>query len=445
VNTTGGRVARSIATLAATLLALSGCGGGGGGDGTSSAATSGSGGGMIQVWAHDGQRSENAVLQAAVQKFNSSQQTVRAVLKLIPGTEYTQTITVTKASALPDVFEFDGPTMANFIYNKKLSVLSSDVSAATITNATDSVKSEGTSDGKLYGLAMYTSGLGLYANKQLLTAAGVRLPTSPSEAWTAGEFTEVLAKLAAANKSRKSLDIQEGNGLATEWGTYAFSPIVWSAGGDLIKNNKAQGVMDSAAVVAALKTFQSWKPYVDPNADGNAFTKGRVALSWVGHWMYPSYRDALGSNLGVLPLPNFGNGSKTGAGSWEWGIGSATKNGTAAGKFLDFLLNDANVKAMTDANGAPPGTKTTLANSSLYRPSGPLALFSRQLDQSCVAGSVTAECIAVARPITAGYPTVTAQFSQAVANIWGGSDPQTALRKASKAIDTDFADNDNYQ
>jgi multiple sugar transport system substrate-binding protein len=213
MKTTGGRVAKTIAMLAAALLALSGCGG------TSGDATSGRGGGTIQVWAHDGQSSENAVLQAAVQKFNSSQQTVRAVLKLVPGTEYTQTITVTEASALPDVLEFDGPTMANFIYNKKLSVLSSDVSAATITNATDSVKSEGTSDGKLYGLAMYTSGLGLYANKQLLTAAGVRLPTSPSEAWTAEEFTEVLAKLAAANKSKKSLDIQEENGLATEWET----------------------------------------------------------------------------------------------------------------------------------------------------------------------------------------------------------------------------------
>jgi multiple sugar transport system substrate-binding protein len=441
MKTTGGRVAKSIALLAAALLTPSGCGGGG----TSGDATSGRGGGTIQVWAHDGQSSENAVLQAAVRKFNSSQQTVRAVLKLIPGTEYTQTITVTEASALPDVLEFDGPTMANFIYNKKLSVLSFDVSAATIANATDSVKSEGTSDGKLYGLAMYTSGLGIYANKQLLAAADVRLPTSPGEAWTAAEFTEVLGKLAAANKTKKSLDIQEGNGLATEWGTYAFSPIVWSAGGDLIKNNKAQGVMDTAAVASALKRFQSWKPYVDPNADGNAFTKGRVALSWVGHWMYPSYRDALGSKLAVLPLPNFGNGSKTGAGSWEWGIGSATKNGAAAGKFLDFLLNAANVKAMTDANGAPPGTKITLADSSLYRPGGPLALFSTQLDQSCVAGSVTAECIAVARPITAGYPTVTAQFSQAVASIWGGTDPQTALRKASKAIDTDFADNNNYQ
>src|SRR5687767_15335853 len=45
--------------------------------------------------------------------------------------------------------------------------------------------------------------------------------------------------------------------------------------------------------------------------------KGRVALSWTGHWKYPSYRAALGRDLILLPLPDFGHGVKTGMGSWR--------------------------------------------------------------------------------------------------------------------------------
>ena len=45
--------------------------------------------------------------------------------------------------------------------------------------------------------------------------------------------------------------------------------------------------------------------YVDPNIDDAAFTKKRVALSWVGHWVYQDYVLAAGDDLVVLPLPNF--------------------------------------------------------------------------------------------------------------------------------------------
>ncbi|MBB1247352.1 sugar ABC transporter substrate-binding protein, partial [Streptomyces durbertensis] len=83
--------------------------------------------------------------------------------------------------------------------------------------------------------------------------------------------------------------ISEQYGLATEWGTYGFAPVVWSAGGSLLKDGKAAGALDAPGVVSAMRTFQSWKTYVDANTDGNAFAKGRVALSWVGHWAYPAY------------------------------------------------------------------------------------------------------------------------------------------------------------
>ncbi|MFB7653001.1 MULTISPECIES: ABC transporter substrate-binding protein [unclassified Streptomyces] len=437
------RTARAVLALVLPLSALAACGGGNGGGDTS--AEEGSGTGTITVWAHQGQKSEADAVQKAVKSFNSSQDKVKVELTLIPDTDYTKTITATDAAKLPDVMEFDGPTMANFVYNKKLAPIDDYVSIKTLANATDAIKAQGEIDGKHYGLGMYDSGLGIYGNKKLLDEAGVKYPTGVDDAWTADEFTAAARKLAAEDSDGKSLDLQEAAGYATEWGTYGFAPVVWSAGGSLLDNGEAEGALNTPEVVKALKTFQGWKTYTDPNTDGNAFAKGRVALSWVGHWMYPSYSKALGDDLVVLPLPDFGNGPKTGQGSWQWGIGANSENGKAAGAFLDALLNDANVTAMTTANGAPPGTLSVLEKSELYKQDGPLHLFAEQLAKPCGDSRIDQSCIAVTRPITAGYPTVTAKFSQALSDIYGGGDPKTALAKAGRAIDQDFSDNAGYR
>jgi multiple sugar transport system substrate-binding protein len=337
------------------------------------------------------------------------------------------------------------PTMASFVYNSKVSPLDDYVSPKTLDNATDAIKAQGEIDGKHYGLGMFDSGLGVWGNKKLLDAAGVKYPTGLSDDWTAAEFTAALKALKTKDADGKVLDISEQYGLAAEWGTYGFSPVVWSAGGALLKDGKAEGALDSPKVVSAMTTFQSWKTYVDANTDANAFAKGRVALSWVGNWAYPAYSEALGDDLVVLPLPDFGDGPKTGQGSWAWGIGAGTKNAKAAGAFLDYLLGDTSVSAMTKANGSVPGTKSTLAKSALYKQGGPLQLFADQLAKPCGDRDISKSCVAVTRPVTAGYPTVTAKFSQALNSIYSGTDPKSALEKAARAIDQDFSDNAGYK
>jgi multiple sugar transport system substrate-binding protein len=432
-----GRVGPVAAAAALALVAagLTAC---------SSGSSGGSSDGTVSVWAQ-GTDSEIAALQATVTGFNKSQSKYTAKLRILPGASYTTTINNTPKSQLPNVLQIDGPTLASYVYNGKLTPISDLVATTTVNNATAGSIAEGTYGGKLYALAQIDSAMGLYGNKKLLDAAGVKYPTSIDTAWTADEFTAALKALAAKNPSGKSLDIGEQNGLSGEWGTYGFSPLVWSAGGNLIQGGKASGVLAPAASVKALQTFQSWKPYVDPNAAGKAFNAGRVALGWGGHWMYPDYSKSLGSNLLDLPMPNMGTGARAGAGSWTWGVGSGTKNPKAAGAFLDYLLNDQSVKAMTDADGAPPATKSVFAADKLYQPGGALALWGQQLSHACSSDRPMPGCVATYRPVTAGYPTVTAKFGGALQAIWGGANVQDALSSAAKAIDQTFADNDGYK
>jgi multiple sugar transport system substrate-binding protein len=430
----------ALVVLSAVLATATACG-------TSSPGTAqaGSGTGSITIWAHDGQPQENASIQQAVTAFNDANLGVQAKLTLLPANTYTQTVTSTPRDRLPDVLEYDGPTMSAYVFAGKLSPVGGFVSAATVANQTTSVKAQNTypGDGKLYGLSIIDSGFGLYGNKALLERAGVTWPTSWSTAWTADVFQADLAKIAAVTPGHKALDVQEST-FPGEEASYGFLPIVNSAGSEAVAGNTAQGNLDSPKVVAAVSQFASWSRYIDPNTDGGAFTCGRVALSWVGHWMYPTYGKALGSNLVALPLPDFGDGAKTAQGSWAWGISSNSRNGKAAGKFLDYLTADSVVRAYTNADGAPPGTRTVLATDPLYRTGGPLHLFAEGLDASCGAGPLTRACVAVPRPITPAYPVISQQFGGVIENALKGGNTASLLSQAAAAIDQTYRDNADY-
>jgi multiple sugar transport system substrate-binding protein len=165
----------------------------------------------------------------------------------------------------------------------------------------------------------------------------------------------------------------------------------------------------------------------------------------VGHWTFPDYYKALGAKLVLIPLPDFGAGTKSGQGSWAWGIGGQTKNGAAAGKFLDFLMSDEWVAAMTTANGAPPGTVSVYPKSTLYRKGGKLSLYAQQLQLTCGVKKPSKACVTTPRPISAGYATISKQFADAFWGTYKGGDAKALFDKAAKAIDTDFADNNDYR
>ncbi|MCH8571624.1 extracellular solute-binding protein [Nesterenkonia sp. AY15] len=418
-------------------LLMSGCSGASGGEESD---------GTIEVWAHAGQAAESEALQGLVEDFNSSQEDVTANLTLIPEADYTSTIQSTSADELPDVMEMDAPTMASFVYDRKLISLDDVVSSETLDNRIEGIKESGTYNDATYAVGLFDVGLGLWGNATLLDEAGIEAPTTAEEAWTVEEFEANLAELAEVSPSGQAIDLGEANGFAAEWGTFTTTPDIWSAGGTLLKDGKAEGVLNSEENVQALEAWASWREYADPNTSGTAFPDGQTALTWTGNWMYPTFSEALGEDLVLMPLPDFGLGTKAGHGSWQWGVTPAAEGNTdAAGSFLDFLLTDDSIATMVEANAAVPGSSSALEQSELYGPDKPLELFANNLASACGSENVTEECIAVARPVTPGYPTVTSAFGSALLAIWGGADVQEELDSAARAIDSDFSDNNGYQ
>lgn len=86
-------------------------------------------------------------------------------------------------------------------------------------------------------------------------------------------------------------------------------------------------------------------------ADDSNFLQKRAPISWTGHWMYAPYEEAAGDDLVLLPLPDFGDGSRTGMGSWGWALGNAGGDPDAAMAVIGYLVSDDVILSITDVNG----------------------------------------------------------------------------------------------
>lgn len=396
---------------------------------------------VISVWTHNIQGSvEGNALSSSIDEFERDQSDYKIELFQIAGELYANRVAGSAPSGgLPCVLEFDGPYLYNFAWPGYLQPIDRFVSAALKADFLPSITAQGTYNGKLYSLAQFDSGLAIYGNRNYLHKAGVRIPTFDTP-WTLDEFELALEKLTALPEVEHALDLKINYGRG-EFFTYGFSPILQSFGGDLIdrKNyQKASGVLDGPQSVKAMQHFQSWLQNgwasKSTETDDAFYGPKKTALSWVGHWMYLPYVKSLKEDLVLLPMPDFGHGSKTGMGSWSWGISSNCPDPVGAWNFIEYLLSPKQILRMTDANGAVPARQSALAQSRLFGESGPLRLFVQQLESGR----------AVPRPITPAYAVISRVFAEAVDNIISGANIQTELTRAAQEIDKDIHDHSGY-
>jgi multiple sugar transport system substrate-binding protein len=435
-----------LALLMALVLTLAACGGGqeaaAPAEGESAEEEAGAMEPVtISVWTHAGQGGEREAVQQFMQDFNAKQTKYAVELIELPDGSYTDQVNAAAlAGDLPCLLDFDGPLLYNFAWSGYLSPMTID--QTVLDDFLPSIIEQGTYNGELYSLGQFDSGLAIWGNKAYLEEAGVRIPTGINDAWTLEEFEAALAALQALDQVEYALDMHFNYGRG-EWYTYGFSPLLQGFGGDLIDRSdytKASGTLDGPESLSAMQHLQDWvnAGYINPGqtTDDDFYGSKISALAWVGHWMYPDHSAALGDDLVLIPMPDFGGGAATGMGSWNWGITSSCPNPEGAMAFLEHMIEPENILIMTDKNGAVPARKSALAQrAELYGEGGPLNVFIQQLEGG----------VAVPRPITPAYATITSEFAFAVDTIVNGGDVQQALSDAAAAIDQDIEDNQGYK
>ena len=395
----------------------------------------------ITAWFHDsGANTDEAqILREQVSAFNATEQQVQVKLITLPVGDYAQQVQAAAAhGGLPDLLDFDGPNLYNYAWSGKLKPIDSCVSKSLREDLLPSIIEQGSYANRQWGVGTFDSGLGLYVRPSILMKAGIRIPTSPADAWTADEFTTVLQRLRQAGFERPlDLQLNEPN---PEWYTYGFAPAVWSAGGDLIDRTDyrtVDGFLNGPGAVNAFTIMQRWftQGYVDPNATGDAFEESRSPISWIGHWFYDRYSKAFPGDIRIVPLPNFGERTATDSGSWQWGITSNATDGDAVWRFLQFLLRPAEVLRMTRANGAIPATRSAVRISPDFAAGGPKHLYIEQLEDG----------VARSRPQTPAYPALSAAFARAFNEAVLQERPVGAsLDAAARRVERDLSEHQYY-
>ena len=394
----------------------------------------------VTVFYHAGAGVENDAIREVLNNFNEAQDAYEAVITELPGAGYNEQVTAAALSGnLPCLLDFDGPYQYNYAWAGYLRPIDAFVDDELLENILPTVVEQGMYDGQLYSLSQFEGGLGIWGNRSLLEEAGVRIPEGTEDAWTLEEFSEALEKLSELD-GVVPLDLKMNYG-AGEWFTYGFSPIVQSFGGDLIDRGdmqSAEGVLNGPEAVEAMTWFQDlfaqgYSTATPPN--DNLFVEGEAALSYVGHWEYTRYLEALGDDLVLIPVVDFGQGPTTGMGSWAWAITESCENPEGAWAVLEFLLQPEQVQILTDANGAIPSRIEAIEADPRFAEGGPLRVYYDQL----MAGW------AEPRPQTPAYPVITEAFAKAASEIAAGADVQESLDEAVDVIDQNIATNDGYQ
>lgn len=391
----------------------------------------------LELWRHEtGNIAEIEVSQAAVERFNRSQERWRVEMSMIPEGAYTETVTsAAVAGDLPCLLYIDQPVAPNFAWSEFLRPLDGLVPAETLAPLLETAKA--TYDGEIYAAGQNEEVLVLYGRRSVLEEHGIRIATL-DHPWSQAEFLAALEALKQGGDFLYPLDIQAG-WTGDEWYSYAFGPWLLSFGGDQIDRDNylyAEGVLNGEEVLAWGEFFQGLfeAGYVDRNpSDNRGFDQGRVALNYVGSWELRNHLDAWGDDLVVMPVPDFGHGTTIGGGSWQLGISTQCDAPEGAAAFVDFMLQPAEIAEAARARITVPSHPQAAALTEDFREGGRWRFFYDY-----------AESHARLRPATPGYPTISSAFERAARDIRDGRDVQEALDEAVDAIERDIADNRGY-
>jgi multiple sugar transport system substrate-binding protein len=421
----------ALAAVTAGLLLAAGCGtvndsGGGGNSG---------GGGDITLWTHNaGNPEELGVVNQIVKDYNASQSKYKVVVQAFPQAAYNDAIVAAAtAKKLPCILDTDAPTVPNWAYAGYLQPLNlpSDLTGQNLSSTLGKYKD------KLYSIGYYDAALGLFAHKDALTAAGLRVATI-DQPWTAAEFNAALPKIKATGKYQNVFDLATGDP-TTEWWTYGYSPFLQSFGGDLIDRNgfkSSEGVINGPKAVAWATWLQGLvkSGYTPAKSSQDAFAdfvNGKSAMVWSGIWNAANItkvKDGV-----ILPPPDFGNGAKIGGGSWQWAISKSCDKSDGALDYIKFSLDKKYIAMFAEKQNVIPATDAAAAIAPGWGQGGAKRFF---LDLS--------KKDAVLRPPTPGYPFLTTTFAKATQDIVAGGDPKKILDQAAKDIDENIKSNDNY-
>ncbi|GGH13641.1 ABC transporter substrate-binding protein [Paenibacillus segetis] len=198
-----------------------------------------------------------------------------------------------------------------------------------------------TTDGKIYGVPLDVSGMGIYYNKDLFSKAGIeQFPK------TQQQLHEAIDKLKSANITPFALAVADGWTLAHSLFTTISGTTDDLKG--LVTTVEGGGSIESDRLTEGFKTLDMMFANADPQASTNNYNaslsllaQGKVAMLQQGYWALSSIKDINPDvNLGfaAIPYSNKEEDAKLGVNvNVSYAITTESKHQEAAKKLFAWL------------------------------------------------------------------------------------------------------------
>ena len=398
---------------ALSLGILAGCSGGS----SSNSKASGSSN-DIKVWVQfSDETAEGKAWETVVQNFNKKYEgEYKVTTEYIPrsgsGGGYEDKVNAAiTTNSLPDVITLDGPNTAAYAKSKVITPLDDYLKDDDMDDVLDSIKQQGTYDGKFYAFGYSESSVGIYYNKKMFQEAGIDEASLPTleKPWTWDEFKAVSKKLKDHFKEA-AIDFRLNSN--DEMLPYAYMPLIWSNDGSVVNEDgtKAEGYFNAKESVEAVQFIQDLVKdgYTTVSPVEKGFETGQYPMVLSGSWtiadLETNYKDI---DFGILPYPVSNKTKKlvSPSGSWQLGVTEKSDKKEAAAEFVKFATNTESSEILSLGNSVLPIRKSTIENIK-DKVSEPMRFLMEQ-------NATTAH----ARPVVVAYPQVSRSFQQAMQDI----------------------------
>jgi multiple sugar transport system substrate-binding protein len=346
------RTARLCVALAATgaLATTAACGGdsGSGDDGKVTL--------QVSWW---GEASRHKITEQAIDLFEKQNPDVTVKSSYSNwDSYYDQLTTKVAAGDAPDVFAIEIRKLGEFARKNTLADLKGLVNTGSLD---PKLLTSGTVDDTQYAIPTGANAWAVMANTSVFKKAGVSLPDDSS--WTWKDYADVSVQLQAGGIGNYGTQINFNDAFLTAFAT--------QRGESLYENGKigvSAGTLTDWYQLSAdmIKTKGSPDAALSNELDANSIeqsligtNKGGMGMFWTNQLSAAS--TASGEKIDLLQMPQAPGATSSGMflqPAMFWAVGAHSKQQKAAGKLIDFLINDPQAgKILGSDRGLPMNSK----------------------------------------------------------------------------------------
>ncbi len=313
--------------------------------------TAETGGEVIQLqlmgWASSD--AENSRLQEMIDSFNAANSDVQANLLLVPDYD-TKLQTSLAGGAPPDVFYIDSFKLPDFVAANAIAPIGDELE--NVDDFYPNLRDAFTLNGTLYCPPKDFSTLALEYNKDMFDAAGLDYPTAD---WTWDDLRTAAEALTDSDNGVYGMVLSAD---MARW--IAF---LYQAGGTVTNADFTAMTLDSPEAKEAMDFYvglvqdgyAAQPADLDSGWPGEAFGKGKAAMSMEGNWIVPFLQDQFPDvNFGVTELPAGPAGDATMSFTVCYGVPANAAHHDASVRLVNFLTGPEGMKAWTDLGLAMP-------------------------------------------------------------------------------------------